>query len=574
MQIEQITKQVLNDISTSELRHLRLRSKQYFEKYVNINTNEFFEKYQVLMDEFETRNISCNEWQLDKMLKARINVPSEFRFHVLGNCKYWIEYENRNIVITPTIQNSEIGRKIDALIITGKDYADDTIGMDTSLYSEPPWNNIPVHSLGTIINTLPPIDYHPMFKTLYFGSLYIDPLRMIYEEGNPVMGILISLHNIKISILPKFLKLIPETKNMLSNSTWFCDKGSVNYNALQEYAKELKPSKIYIVGRRKLSDELKAINAEPASKNKIFRLEDFKPVREDLEQDTLEAVKSIKKELWNCECLDCGNIVKTSEHCNTIDCPKCGGEMRRADRPGIGKDEFVYDKEKFEKSLENPSENSTHLRKNLDVLASIYTFSENDTEMAEIEKTFAKTIDALRSVYFPMAPIDLRTKEAQTPFWRLYKAAKDFMTIDPPSDECIGLWDRKRSFVVKEEIEKKEIQIFDISKGKDEQIICGIIYETDEIDTDGDTANMEEILKASNYFMEKVLKYKLMHKYNFTKIKLLQNVVAPTSFEMKGRTIQRGTWYQICHILDKEVWNDIKSGKITGFSMAGTATVE
>jgi hypothetical protein len=40
-----------------------------------------------------------------------------------------------------------------------------------------------------------------------------------------------------------------------------------------------------------------------------------------------------------CECLSCGEVTQVSgdEHCNEVACPSCGGEMRRADRPGVGK---------------------------------------------------------------------------------------------------------------------------------------------------------------------------------------------------------------------------------------------
>lgn len=38
-----------------------------------------------------------------------------------------------------------------------------------------------------------------------------------------------------------------------------------------------------------------------------------------------------------CECLDCGHKQETAGHCNEIKCEKCGGEMRRADRPGPGR---------------------------------------------------------------------------------------------------------------------------------------------------------------------------------------------------------------------------------------------
>ena len=42
------------------------------------------------------------------------------------------------------------------------------------------------------------------------------------------------------------------------------------------------------------------------------------------------------QEKFNCECLKCGFKLQTDKHCNTIKCPKCGGDMRRAERPGKG----------------------------------------------------------------------------------------------------------------------------------------------------------------------------------------------------------------------------------------------
>jgi len=45
--------------------------------------------------------------------------------------------------------------------------------------------------------------------------------------------------------------------------------------------------------------------------------------------------ESDDKEGYECECLECGHTLTTDkEHCKDIECPKCGGEMRRKDRPG------------------------------------------------------------------------------------------------------------------------------------------------------------------------------------------------------------------------------------------------
>jgi len=44
------------------------------------------------------------------------------------------------------------------------------------------------------------------------------------------------------------------------------------------------------------------------------------------------------KEAFLCECIQCGYKMESDEHCNTLTCPECGGQMRRAERPGQGQD--------------------------------------------------------------------------------------------------------------------------------------------------------------------------------------------------------------------------------------------
>ncbi len=38
-----------------------------------------------------------------------------------------------------------------------------------------------------------------------------------------------------------------------------------------------------------------------------------------------------------CECLKCGATKNTEGHCIDEKCPKCGSQMRRKNRPGIGR---------------------------------------------------------------------------------------------------------------------------------------------------------------------------------------------------------------------------------------------
>ena len=43
-------------------------------------------------------------------------------------------------------------------------------------------------------------------------------------------------------------------------------------------------------------------------------------------------------ESFDCECIKCGHKLTSTKHCKDLKCPKCGGQMRRAERPGPGQD--------------------------------------------------------------------------------------------------------------------------------------------------------------------------------------------------------------------------------------------
>lgn len=46
--------------------------------------------------------------------------------------------------------------------------------------------------------------------------------------------------------------------------------------------------------------------------------------------------EEIEESNFECECIDCGHTVSSESHCKDIKCEKCGGQMRRKDRPGPG----------------------------------------------------------------------------------------------------------------------------------------------------------------------------------------------------------------------------------------------
>jgi len=120
---------------------------------------------------------------------------------------------------------------------------------------------------------------------------------------------------------------------------------------------------------------------------------------------------------------------------------------------------------------------------------------------------------------------------------------------------------------------EKELSLIPLLKGskKEERIVYGIVYEPDEEDTQGDTANAEEIRKAAYQFMEEVQTFKVMHKGSNVRVRVLENYIAPVDFTIEKKPVKEGSWVLVTRILDPKIWKAIKKGKLTGYSMAGYA---
>jgi len=118
--------------------------------------------------------------------------------------------------------------------------------------------------------------------------------------------------------------------------------------------------------------------------------------------------------------------------------------------------------------------------------------------------------------------------------------------------------------------------IFKIMKvDKKEQIIGGIVYESDEIDTQGDYTDAKEIEKAMYLFMEKYAtdtkRARINHKgkrYHFPILECFQ----PEEDTIKGdKPLKKGSWWLMMKVTNKDIWNKIESGELEAFSMGGTA---
>lgn len=118
---------------------------------------------------------------------------------------------------------------------------------------------------------------------------------------------------------------------------------------------------------------------------------------------------------------------------------------------------------------------------------------------------------------------------------------------------------------------EKEVKLF-INKANEEQkLIYGVVYEPDEIDTQGEFAKAEEIEKAAHEFLADNRNIDLQHNFKPDYGTVVESYIAPIDFKIENENVKKGAWVLVTKAKD-DIWEAVKKGEITGYSMAGKAS--
>lgn len=120
--------------------------------------------------------------------------------------------------------------------------------------------------------------------------------------------------------------------------------------------------------------------------------------------------------------------------------------------------------------------------------------------------------------------------------------------------------------------EELSVTLRDIRKSAEKQMVFGVVYAPDQVDTQGEFAKAEDIEAAA---------------YGFMKSKNVLNVDANHDFDPKAAYVAEswiikgadslfdkepeGTWCVGIKVEDAELWEQVKKGELEGISMAGSA---
>jgi hypothetical protein len=110
------------------------------------------------------------------------------------------------------------------------------------------------------------------------------------------------------------------------------------------------------------------------------------------------------------------------------------------------------------------------------------------------------------------------------------------------------------------------------------QTITGVVLEPDTVDAHGDIIPEEVIVNAAEDFLANInvnTTMGLMHKDMSPPVELVQSFIVPDQdITINSTLVKKGSWVIVAKVHDANIWKQVKDGKLTGFSIGGTAKVK
>ena len=103
-------------------------------------------------------------------------------------------------------------------------------------------------------------------------------------------------------------------------------------------------------------------------------------------------------------------------------------------------------------------------------------------------------------------------------------------------------------------------------KDEDRRIVYGPVLVPDVKDADGDVVTADKIERVAHKFMEE---YRLMeHMHTLRAVaRPVESYIAPVDLTLGDSRVPKGSWVVGAKIQDDDAWSEVKSGRLTGFSI-------
>lgn len=122
--------------------------------------------------------------------------------------------------------------------------------------------------------------------------------------------------------------------------------------------------------------------------------------------------------------------------------------------------------------------------------------------------------------------------------------------------------------------------LFAVIVKAEKRLVTGLVLQPEEVDGQGDIISSEVIQNAAHDWLARfgrATKLGLQHssfKKNENRFTLAESWIAPMEFALGKNLIKQGAWLITVKVLADDLWEAVKAGEITGFSIGGRATAE
>jgi hypothetical protein len=128
----------------------------------------------------------------------------------------------------------------------------------------------------------------------------------------------------------------------------------------------------------------------------------------------------------------------------------------------------------------------------------------------------------------------------------------------------------RKSRTVKKSVSDARVRYCPILKADTEKrIVYGVVLEPHTRDLQGDVLTVDTIEIAAHKYLVASRTVGDSHS-GPAPAEVVESYLAPADYDLGGHRITKGTWVMGVHILDADLWESVKQGEFTGFSIGGT----
>jgi hypothetical protein len=102
---------------------------------------------------------------------------------------------------------------------------------------------------------------------------------------------------------------------------------------------------------------------------------------------------------------------------------------------------------------------------------------------------------------------------------------------------------------------------------EDEQLVLGVVLQPEVEDLHKDIYSAEEIAKAAKSFDEHCNQGNLEHMINTDDLEVTKSFILPVDAVIGEQEVSEGSWVMEMKVHSEDLWQSVKDGNFTGFSV-------